>query len=142
MRRTPLIFSLLLLFSTPSFAQSGDESAIRQILADQITAWNKGDLDSFMKGYWNSDSLTFIGQAGITYGYTTTLDNYKKHYDSPDKMGELIFTLLKLERLSTEYYFVVGKWHLKRKAGDVGGVYTLLFRKINGRWFIVSDHSS
>jgi ketosteroid isomerase-like protein len=142
MRRTSLIFSLLLLLSAPAFAQSRDESAIRQILADQTTAWNKGDLDSFMKGYWNSDSLTFIGQSGITYGYTATLNNYKKHYDSPDKMGELGFALLKLERLSADYYFVVGKWHLKRKAGDVGGVYTLLFRKIAGRWVIVSDHSS
>jgi len=142
MRRTSLIFSLLLLLAVPAFAQSPDESAIRQILADQTTAWNKGDLDNFMKGYWKSDSLTFIGQAGITYGYTATLNNYKKHYDSPDKMGELTFTLLKLERLSPEYYFVVGKWQLKRKAGDVGGVYTLLFRKIDGRWVIVSDHSS
>jgi ketosteroid isomerase-like protein len=141
MRKAPLLLSLLLL-TAHSFAQSNDEAAIRQILADQITAWNKGDLDNFMKGYWNSDSLTFIGQSGITYGYTTTLNNYKKHYDTPDKMGELIFTLLRLERLSPDYYFVVGKWQLKRKAGDVGGVYTLLFRRIDGRWVIVTDHSS
>jgi ketosteroid isomerase-like protein len=142
MRRIAVLFSFLLLLAAPSFAQSNDEATIRQILADQITAWNKGSLDDFMKGYWNSDSLTFIGQSGITYGYTAALDNYKKHYDSPDKMGQLIFTLLKLERLSSDYYFVIGKWELKRKAGDVGGVYTLLFRKINGRWVIVSDHSS
>ena len=141
MGKTPLL-ALLLFITLPSFAQSSDESAIRRILADQITAWNKGDLDDFMKGYWNSDSLAFIGQSGITYGYTAALDNYKKHYDSPDKMGELIFTLLKLEKLSPEYYFVIGKWQLKRKAGDIGGVYTLLFRRIGGRWVIVVDHSS
>lgn len=141
MRKTLLFFCVLLL-TARSFAQSNDEAAIRQILADQTTAWNKGNLDDFMKGYWKSDSLTFIGQSGITYGYTATLDNYKKHYDTPDKMGELSFTLLKLERLSPDYYFVVGKWHLKRKAGDVGGVYTLLFRRIDGRWVVVADHSS
>jgi len=141
MGKTPLL-ALLLLITLPSFAQNSDESSIRRILADQITAWNKGDLDDFMKGYWNNDSLTFIGQSGITYGYTSALNNYKKHYDSPDKMGELIFTLLKLERLSPDYYFVIGKWQLKRKAGDVGGVYTLLFRRIGGRWVIVVDHSS
>ena len=141
MGKTPLL-ALLLFITLPSFAQSSDESAIRRILADQITAWNKGDLDDFMKGYWNSDSLAFIGQSGITYGYTAALNNYKKHYDSPDKMGELIFTLLKLEKLSPEYYFVIGKWQLKRKAGDIGGVYTLLFRSIGGRWVIVADHSS
>jgi len=142
MRKTPLLLSFLLLVAATSSAQSADESAIRSILADQITAWNKGDLDDFMKGYWNSDSLTFIGQSGITYGYTAALNNYKKHYDSPDKMGELIFTLVRLDKISPEYYFVIGKWHLKRKAGDVGGVYTLLFRKIGGRWVIVVDHSS
>lgn len=141
MGKTSLL-ALLLFITLSSFAQNSDESAIRRILADQITAWNKGDLDDFMKGYWNSDSLAFIGQSGITYGYTAALDNYKKHYDSPDKMGELIFTLLKLERLSPEYYFVIGKWQLKRKAGDIGGVYTLLFRSIGGRWVIVADHSS
>ena len=141
MGKTPLL-ALLLLIALPSFAQSSDETAIRRILADQISAWNKGDLDDFMKGYWNSDSLTFIGQSGVTYGYTAALNNYKKHYDTPDKMGELIFTLLKLERLSPDYYFVIGKWQLKRKAGDVGGVYTLLFRRIAGRWVIVVDHSS
>jgi ketosteroid isomerase-like protein len=141
MGKTPLL-ALLLLITLPSFAQSSDETTIRGILADQITAWNKGDLDDFMKGYWNNDSLAFIGQSGITYGYTAALNNYKKHYDSPDKMGELIFTLLKLEKLSPEYYFVIGKWQLKRKAGDIGGVYTLLFRRIDGRWVIVTDHSS
>ncbi len=142
MRKASLVFTFLLLMAASSFAQSADESSIRRILADQIAAWNKGDLDDFMKGYWQNDSLAFIGQSGITYGYTAALNNYKKHYDSPDKMGELIFTLLKLERLSPDYYFVIGKWQLKRKAGDVGGVYTLLFRRIGGRWVIVVDHSS
>ncbi len=143
MRKTSLFFILVLsIISTTGHAQSSDEQSIRHILADQITAWNKGNLDEFMKGYWNNDSLTFIGQSGITYGYNTTLNNYKKHYDSPDKMGELIFTLLKLDKVSPDHYFVIGKWQLKRKAGDVGGYYTLLFRKINGRWFIVVDHSS
>jgi ketosteroid isomerase-like protein len=148
MGKTPLL-ALLLLITLPSFAQDADETAIRQILADQTAAWNKGDLDNFMKGYWHSDSLLFVGQSGVTYGYTQTLDNYKKHYDTPDKMGQLFFTLLKLQRISTDYYFVVGKWLLKRKAGDIGGVYTLLFHRLDpsapgqgGRWVIIADHSS
>jgi hypothetical protein len=95
-----------------------------------------------MKSYWKSDSLMFIGKSGITYGYTNTLENYKKNYDGPDKMGQLFFTLLKFEQLSPEYYFVIGKWFLKRKAGDLGGIYSLLFRKIDGQWVIVADHSS
>jgi ketosteroid isomerase-like protein len=95
-----------------------------------------------MKGYWNNDSLIFVGQAGLSYGYNTALDGYKKRYDSPDKMGQLFFTLLSIKQLSPDYCFVLGKWLLKRKIGDVGGIYSLLFRKIDGRWQIVVDHTS
>lgn len=134
-----LISSCLPVFTQ---AQSADEKAIRQILHDQTEAWNRGNLEDFMKGYWNNDSLMFIGKSGVTYGYQNTLNNYKKGYNGPDQMGTLTFNLIKLEPLSKDYYFVVGKWHLKRNAGDVGGHYTLLFRKIKGTWVIISDHSS
>ena len=129
-------------FTLSSFAQSADEKAIRGILAEQTAAWNRGNIEDFMKGYWNSDSLMFIGQNGVTYGYQNTLMNYKKNYNNADKMGTLSFDLVKVQRLSREYYFVVGKWHLKRNAGDVGGHYDLIFRKIRGQWLIISDHSS
>lgn len=135
-----LIFTIAVTLSC--FAQSADEKAIRTILSEQTAAWNKGNIEEFMNGYWNSDSLMFIGQNGVTYGYNNTLMNYKRNYDSPDKMGILSFDLIKVQRLSSDYYFVVGKWHLKRNAGDVGGHYDLLFRKIKGKWVIVSDHSS
>jgi uncharacterized protein (TIGR02246 family) len=138
-------FFLLIFFFAVNLlvlAQSKDEAAIRNILAEQTAAWNKGSIEDFMKGYWNSDSLMFIGQNGVTYGYQNTLSNYKKNYNNADKMGKLTFDLIKVQRLSPEYYFVVGKWHLARNAGDVGGHYNLLFRKINGKWVIVADHSS
>ena len=111
-------------------------------MADQSVAWNKGNIDEFMKAYWNNDSLAFIGHGGITYGYNNTLNNYKKTYDDSAKMGKLFFTLIKVKKLSPEYYFVTGKWFLKRSIGDAGGYYTLLFRKIKGQWFIISDHTS
>ena len=125
-----------------SQAQAKDEQVVRDLINNGLIAWNKGDLDEFMKGYWNSDSLMFIGKSGVTYGYQNTLMNYKKHYNNADAMGTLSFDLIKVQRLSPEYYFIVGKWHLKRNIGDVGGHYNLLFRKINGNWVIVADHSS
>lgn len=124
------------------FAQSADELAIKKLMTDQTTAWNRGNIDEFMKTYWNNDSLTFIGHGGITYGYNNTLNNYKKNYNDSSKMGKLFFTLIRLKKLSPEYYFVVGKWFLKRSAGDIGGYYTLLFRKIKGQWLIITDHTS
>ena len=123
-------------------SQSPDEKSILKILGDQTKYWNQGNLDEFVKGYWHHDSLMFIGQSGITYGYQNTLNNYKKNYSDTAKMGKLVFEIVKVQKLSPEYYFVTGKWFLKRTVGDLNGHYTLLFRKINNEWVIVADHSS
>ena len=132
----------MILPSLLALAQSKDEMEIKKKMDDQVTAWNQGNLDEFMKGYWNDDSLSFIGHGGITYGYRNTLQNYKANYGDASKMGKLFFSAVKMRKLSPEYYFVVGKWFLKRSAGDIGGYYTLLFRKIKGQWLIITDHSS
>jgi len=134
--------AILLAFALVSAAQSTDEKAIRNLLAEQTAAWNRGDIESFMKGYWENDSLMFIGKSGVTYGWTNTLNNYKKGYPDTAAMGQLDFTLIKVEKISRKYFQVVGKWFLKRSIGDVGGHYTLLLRKINRKWVIVADHSS
>ena len=84
----------------------------------------------------------FIGKNGITYGYEKTLANYRKSYPDMDAMGELKFDILKMTPLAADTYFVVGKWMLKRDSGDVSGHFTLLMKKIKGKWVIVSDHSS
>ena len=123
-------------------AQDKDKQEILSILDRQTRDWNRGDIDGFMVGYWNSDSLKFIGQSGITYGYKQTLANYKKNYSDTAKMGKLSFQILDVKRLSDKNYFVIGKWMLKRSVGDLSGHYTLLFEKKDGRWVIVADHSS
>ncbi len=137
-----ILVAALLLITMPSFSQNKNEAAIIKMLQAQETAWNNGNLDDFMKGYWQNDSLLFIGKNGPKYGYSTTLDNYKKGYPDTVRMGKFTSTILSLKKLSKEYYFVVGKWYLKRSIGDVSGHYTLLIRKINGEWVIVADHSS
>jgi len=133
---------LVIVLSLQLSAQSKDEKEIRSILATQTAAWNRGDIDQFMNGYWENDSLMFIGKSGVTYGWTNTLNNYKKGYPDTAAMGQLIFNLINVKKLSKKYYHVTGKWFLKRSIGDVGGHYTLLFQKINDRWVIISDHSS
>jgi uncharacterized protein (TIGR02246 family) len=140
MKNVLLVF--LLAFTNAVSAQSKDESAIRQLLDQQTAAWNRGDVTNFMQGYWENDSLMFIGKSGVTYGWTNTLNNYKKGYPDAAAMGQLTFTLIQVKRLSKKYYHVTGKWFLKRSIGDVGGHYTLLLEKINGRWVIIADHSS
>ena len=123
-------------------AQKNARQKILTLLDTQTQAWNRGDLEGFMKGYWENDSLRFIGKSGITYGYDNTLNNYKRGYPDTAAMGKLQFTILVVKKLSPRYFEVVGKWYLKRSIGDVSGHYTLLLRKINSKWVIVSDHSS
>jgi hypothetical protein len=137
-------FSLLpvLFFSMVAFTQSSDELTIRKVLDNQIKAWNKGDIEDFMQGYWKNDSLMFIGKNGINWGWQKTLENYKERYPDVTAMGKLSFDIILIKELSPEYYYVVGKWMLNRSIGDLNGHYNLLFRKINGIWLIIADHSS
>jgi len=133
---------LSLFIAVSSFSQAKDESRIRSVLTKQTESWNNGDIESFMTTYWHSDSLMFIGKNGVKWGWQTTLENYKKSYPDTTAMGKLDFTILLIKKLSAEYYYVVGKWHLARSIGDLSGHYDLLFRKIKGQWFIIADHSS
>ena len=149
MRKIIASLLVLLVFITPAFAQSkparpagGDEQTIRSLIEEQRLAWNTGDKEKFMQTYWQSDSLMFIGKTGITYGWQKTLDNYKKGYPDTAAMGKLDFNLLEVKRLSVMYFFVVGRWHLTTSIGDVGGHFTLLFKKVKNKWVIVADHSS
>lgn len=136
-------FFLAFTFTTiPCFSQNKDVKTILSILDRQTQAWNRGDIEQFMIGYWENDSLMYIGKGGVTYGYANTIQSYRRNYGDTSKMGKLKFTILHTNRISRKAYFVVGKWHLTRSIGDVGGHYTLLFRKIKGEWVIVADHSS
>jgi ketosteroid isomerase-like protein len=138
------ILFLLMSISVTALAQTKDkdETIIRKILDDQTTAWNRGDIENFMQGYWQSDSLLFVGKSGVTNGWKQTLANYKKGYPDTAAMGKLDFNILQVKRLSGIYFSVVGKWHLTRSIGDLSGHYTLLFKKIKGKWVIIQDHSS
>ena len=137
------IICLVLCFvSLNAIAQQPDEKAVLSVLEKQRLAWNAGNIEEYMEGYWNSDSLMFIGKSGITYGWKNTLSNYKKNYADTVAMGKLNFNILQVKKLSGLYYSVVGKWHLSRSIGNLEGHFSLLFRKIAGNWKIISDHSS
>jgi ketosteroid isomerase-like protein len=136
-----LLTILAMICAVQAFAQK-DVQAIKDVLEQQRQAWNRGSVEEYMQGYWNNDSLLFIGKSGPTYGYQQTLERYKKSYSDTAKMGQLRFEVLQIKKLSGEYYFVLGKWFLKRTVGDLNGSFTLIFRKIHSKWYIVADHSS
>ena len=133
---------ILFTFSLGAQKTGKDVQAILKVMQAQEDAWNAGNLDAFMAGYWNSDSLKFIGSRGLTYGWKQTLENYKKSYPDKSAMGKLTFTIISVEPLSKKSAYVIGKWHLKREKDEPNGHFTLLWKKIDGHWFIVADHSS
>lgn len=143
MRNTTLVW-LMLLLAAQAMAQSGSDRKLVLATLDRQTAdWNAGNIDAFMHGYWESDSLMFVGKNGVTYGYENTYRGYLKRYPDRATMGTLKFDILNVSFPGKGVAFVVGKWHLTRpEAGDVGGHYTLLWRKIKGKWLIVCDHTS
>ena len=125
-------------------AQTGQaRQAILQVLQTQTAAWNRGDVAGFMQGYWQNDSLVFIGKSGLTYGWQRTLDNYRRSYPDAAAMGQLDFSNLRIQPLSPDAAQAIGRWHLARPAaGDLQGHFLLVFRRINGQWVVVADHSS
>ncbi len=119
-------------------------AAIRQVLDDQVAAWNRGDVDTFMHAYKDSPDTTFIGKS-IEHGYTPILERYKKAYSSKDAMGTLDFSDLAVRTLSANFAVVTGRFHLARNAqggGDVSGIFSLVWEKTAAGWKIILDHSS
>ena len=135
--------------SINTFSQTKNEKAetrIRKVMSDQMDAWNRGDIEAFMEGYWNSPELKFVSGDRVTKGWQPTLDNYKKSYDSKAKMGVLKFTILDVNIVSNDAAIVLGSWALDRvvdgKKDDPHGKFTLIFRKFKDGWKIVHDHTS
>ncbi len=138
-----VIVSLFYIFPSALLAQKNkDITAVESILARQEADWNTGKIDAFMNGYWQSEKLKFIGASGITYGYDATLKNYHKRYPDRAAMGKLKFQVISTEKLSRKVIMLVGKWDLQRTSGDIGGIFTLIFKKIKGQWVVASDHTS
>ena len=123
-------------------SQSTDEERIKEIIDNQTQCWNDGDINCFMKSYWKSEDLKFIGANGITYGWNNTLKNYKLRYPDKTAMGALKFDILEMNSLAPNVYTVVGKFHLTRTIGDLEGYFTLIWKKIDGEWLIIADHTS
>lgn len=137
-RRIALLSSLATLLP----AASAEDAAVKKVLDDQTTAWNNGDLKSFVDGYAND--AVFVG-AEVTRGKAGVLERYQKSYATPEKRGKLEFSELEIKQLGNGYASVIGRFHLTRSAaggGDAKGIFSLLFHKTKQGWKIALDHTS
>jgi len=145
MKNLLLLFLFLPLFAATISAQSKNEriaGEIRRVMDAQVAAWNAGDIDGFMRGYWNSTELVFVSSDNVTRGWQPTIERYKKNYDSRAKMGTLTFSDLQIDVLSKDAAVVLGSWALAREKDNPKGKFTLIFRKMKNGWVIVHDHTS
>jgi ketosteroid isomerase-like protein len=142
-----LLLTMLLILGAMSvtFAQSKEDKIkgeVRKVMDEQVAAWNRGDIEGFMKGYWNSPQMTFVSGDNVTKGWQPTLERYKRSYDSRAKMGVLSFTDLEITVTSKESAVVLGRFTLVREKDKPTGMFTLNFRKFKDGWKIILDHTS
>ena len=144
------VVGVFVLASTFAVAQGASDTpeqkakAIRTMMDAQVTAWNRGDLEGFMAGYWRSPELEFYSGTNVTKGWDATLERYKKRYQQGGhEMGSLDFSDLDIHTNASNVAWVTGKWHLKMKDGkDLGGLFTLIFHRMPDGWKIIHDHTS
>lgn len=122
--------------------READRAAIEGVLNAQEQDWNRGDVDAFLTGYWQSPELTFEGSGGIARGWDGVLARYKKNYPDRAAMGQLDFSQLEFQFLGPDAALVLGHWHLKREKGDIGGVFSLVWKRFPDGWKIIHDHTS
>ncbi len=116
-----------------------DEDLIRSVIMNQQEAWNSGDIDAFMQGYWQSPDLRFASGGTVTYGWQATRDGYHSRYANRALMGTLEFSNLSIDQVSDDAAIVHGAWALERETDRPSGLFTLIFERLNGDWKIVSD---
>jgi ketosteroid isomerase-like protein len=130
------------LHSGAAAEQDAPRVLITAVLTKQQEAWNRGDVATFMEGYWNSPDVTFAGSSGITRGWQPVMDRYRMNYPDQKAMGHLDFSDLEVHPFGKDAALVLGRWHLKRDAGELGGIFTLVFQQFPEGWRIVHDHTS
>lgn len=142
MRIFGLMILVAFLFACSSSSFEQDKNDIMAVMELQAQCWSRGDIDGFMDGYWKSDSLRFLSRRGLTKGWQTTLDNYKKSYPDKSAMGKLVFNYISFEPMNEKQMFVVGEWTLEREKDTLGGYYSLLWQKFDSEWKVIFDHTN
>ena len=138
---------LVLIFALPprvalNASDASEQAQIRTLLQNQTEAWNRGDIDAFMAGYWRSEETAFVGASGITRGWQSVLERYKKSYPDRRAMGQLTFSGLEIHLVCADAAFAIGQFQLERENDKPAGIFTLNFRKFPEGWRIVADHTT
>jgi uncharacterized protein (TIGR02246 family) len=136
------LFLQVQVFAKPDDERTADRETIHAVLSAQQIAWNRGDVDAFLVGYWHSPELTFSGSSGVSRGWDGVQARYKKTYPDRAAMGQLDFSGLEFRFLGPDAALVLGRWDLKREKDELGGVFSLVWQRFPDGWKIIHDHTS
>jgi ketosteroid isomerase-like protein len=128
--------------SEQSAPKAGAETEIRQVLGTQVEAWNRGDVDEFMKAYWKSEETAFVGAKGEVKSWSSVMERYKRNYPDRKAMGKLSFANLEVHVICADAAYAIGEFHLEREPDNPAGMFTLNLRKFADGWKIVADHTT
>ena len=142
MRKFSLILLVFFSVACSSIDEGAEVQAIQNVLNEQKDAWNQGDLQSYMMGYWQDSALVFSGGKNVSFGWEAALQRYERSYPTQEHMGFLHFDDVKITLLHNDLAFATGSWHITRERGDADGRFTLVWRKEKDGWKIIADHSS
>lgn len=138
--RTIALGALIVAGAAAAAPRPADE--VRAVLDAQVAAWNRGDIDGFMQGYWRSEKTEFVSASGVVRGWQGVRDRYRRNYPDKSAMGHLTFSGLEITVLSADAALVLGHWQLEREHDHPGGVFTLIFRRFPEGWKVIHDHTS
>ena len=141
-QRLSYAFALFVMTGLSVAFSQKNENDVRKLLTDQVSAWNTGDIEGFMRGYWKSDSTEFVSGGNVTRGYRDVLARYKKSYDTREKMGKLEFSELLVRTVAPQMAIATGVWRLTRLEDQPWGRFTLILEQKPEGWRIVYDHTS
>lgn len=118
------------------------EAGVLEVLMDQVEAWNRGDIEGFMEGYWRSPDLRFASEGSVRAGWQETLDRYRQTYPDRAAMGKLTFDEIDVRSLAADKALAFGRWRLEREADGPNGLFSLVLEVKDGAWRVVHDHTS
>jgi uncharacterized protein (TIGR02246 family) len=118
------------------------EAAIRDIFEAGCAAWNRGDLDGYLRSYWDSDQTLWVSGGSLRRGREAIAAAYKSRFSNPLQMGKLTIADLEIEVLTSTDATAFGRWIPLMEGGPSRGFFTVRLKKVEGTWLFVSDHSS
>jgi uncharacterized protein (TIGR02246 family) len=115
---------------------------IRDLFEAGNAAWNRGDIDGYLADYWHSEKVRWVSEGKVSYGFDATAAAYKARFNTPGNMGTLEVANLEVQLLGESDALAFGEWIQTARGVRRHGVFTVHLKKMDGKWCIVSDHSS